>query len=89
MRNGVWNVNVTSEKHASQALKIALCQHCSGTFDTLSWLAAGQPDDGIEPEHLEVYQQARAIVHANGSNVRAGDVARLLERLRQRREARQ
>jgi hypothetical protein len=77
----------TPKTHASQALEIALCQHCNGTFNTLAWLAAGQPE-GIEPEHLEIYQQARAIVQNNGGKVRAGDVDRLLLRLAERREAR-
>lgn len=68
-------------RRAARLLDIAHCLHHNGQYATLAWAAAGRPADGISPETLRAFQQARHIIHANGGRLKPGDVGRLIERI--------
>jgi hypothetical protein len=69
-------------RRAAIVLDVALCQHANGSFAAVAWCAAGRPKDSITPRHLELYQSARSIVHANGGQIIPGDAARLVRVMR-------
>jgi hypothetical protein len=71
----------------AKALEVALCLYANGHLATLAWCAAGMPDCGIGPHDIERLQIARLVVQANGGRLKRGDPDRVVELLRQRREA--
>jgi hypothetical protein len=75
-------------RHVERALDFALTQEAIGTLQTLAWASAGRPKTAGTLHQIEVYQLARARVQANSGKIKPGDVALVLDVLRQRREAR-
>jgi hypothetical protein len=75
-------------RRAAVYLDIAHCLFHNGHISTLSWCAAGRPWRGVAPRHLETFQSARSIIHANGGRLRRDDVERLVRVMRERRAAR-
>jgi hypothetical protein len=71
----------------ARALEVALCAESNGSFVALAWCASGMPDCGIGPHDIERLQVARLIIQSNSGKLRPGDPDRVVELLRQRREA--
>jgi hypothetical protein len=72
-------------QHARLALEIALAVEAVGPIHTLSWIAAGMPDDGTKPEQVQLFRTARAIVRENNQTIGPGDADRVLAELRKRK----